>query len=95
VAGSPGGCRPGDRMSKLIFGSPEAEAVLEQVRQMGLSVVPDDVAVTKIAGRIWEMVLDTYADNLYVNRKEKVVEQEHWHKEMVQGIVGILKGWRP
>lgn len=82
-------------MSGLVFGSPEAEAVLEQVKQMGLTVVPDEDAIRRVAERIWEMIKDTYADNLYVNRNEQIVEEDRWRREMIAGIVGILKGWRP
>jgi hypothetical protein len=82
-------------MSALVFGSPEAEAVLEQVKQMGLSVVPDEDAIRQVAERIWDIVKDTYADNLYVNRNEQIVEVDRWSREMIKGIVGILKGWRP
>lgn len=85
----------GRSMSALVFGSPEAEAVLEQVKQMGLSVVPDEVAIAQVAARIWELIKDTYVDNLYVNRNEQVVEEDRWHRDMMKGIVGILKGWRP
>jgi len=82
-------------MSAIVFGSPEAEAVLEQVRSMGLSVVPDDESILHVANSIWKMILDTYADNLYVDRNENIVEEQRWHREMIKGIVGILKGWRP
>ena len=82
-------------MSALVFGSPEAAVVLEQVKQMGLSVVPDDESIQHVANSIWKMVLDTYGDNLYIDRNENIVEESRWHIEMIKGIVWILKGWRP
>ena len=82
-------------MSAVVFGSPEAEVLLEQVRQMGLSVVPDDAAIEHVANSIWNMILVTYADNLAEDSGGTIVIEQNWHYDMIKGIVGILKGWRP
>jgi hypothetical protein len=79
----------------IVFGSPEAEAVLEQVKQMRLTVVPDDAALAAIAERIWSMIELTYADNVCEDSGGTIVIESNWRYDMIHGIVGILKGWRP
>lgn len=79
----------------IIFGSPEATELVARAISMGMTLVPDEAAIAKVAERIWVMIMDTYADNLGETSDGSIVIEKRWRDEMIAGIVGILRGWRP
>ena len=74
----------------IVFGSPEAVELVAKAKEMGMALVPDEAALAIVAERIWDMVMDTYVDNVDADSFQSV-----WQKDMVAGIIRILKGWRP
>ena len=82
-------------MMAIVFGSPEAVELVAKAKEMGMALAPDEATLAIVAERIWDMVMDTYADNLGETSDGSIVLEKRWKDEMIKGIVGILKGWRP
>jgi hypothetical protein len=45
---------------------------------------------TELTQRIWDMIRDTYVDNLYTRDDGTVVCEENWERDALKGIDGIV-----
>jgi hypothetical protein len=44
-----------------------------------------------VASRIWDMIIETYGDNLCERKDGTIVYQSQWHEKLMYGIQGILR----
>jgi len=77
----------------IVFGSAEAMAVLRRANnEIGDYVdPPDEKHRQAVAARIWDMLVDTYIDNLSENEAGAIIIEHKWRADMVCGIQGILR----
>jgi hypothetical protein len=83
-------------VSALVFGSPEAEAVLRRAKSGIDDPIDPAVEVThaETARSIVDLILDTYADHsesIYVRGDGAIVIDGRWEKELLKGIKRILR----
>lgn len=81
-------------MKAIVFGIPEAAELVAKAKEETNTGFPQtavewDIAI--VATRIWDMIIDTYADNMCTRGDGAIEYQSQWQKDMLEGIKRILR----